>query len=757
MGDVGGIGRDGESRPPFALAAFLLGAAVASRFAAIAAAPGEIDEAVFAGAVTRFDLFDLSPQAPGFPVWILLGRLLRPLVTGPYEALTVASTLLAALAIPALYCWARARVGGWAALGGTLLYASLPVVWANGGRAFSDTPSTAFFVLALAALVLAERGPGSRGLSISAGLLAAAGAGVRPHLALAFGPLLVVETIRAFRRRKADAAAFLLAGAAGTAAWGSWLLAQAGGIGGLRASVAERAGFRSHAFATGKFGTFADSFLVRDFVSPKRAVVVALLAAAGLAYLWIRRRRGAVDLLLFLVPTFLSLWFLHSRAMSRYSVPFALGVALLVAAGAEGLLRKRPLGFLAVALLAALFGREGWIEAREGALHPPPPSAAIAHLESYGHAGRETIVADDDFQAFLRTERWEGRLVAWGYLDSELVGGPLQMNRRLVRLSDFTAEPDDPPSGDPLWRVWWRGGRVAEALGNRRLMTVAVRDPAPPLFGPGFGVKESAPGVPSFRWAGKSARLIVPGLDGPPVAYLVGERPGDGGPTRLVVTDAETGREVLSRTVDPGPFELAIADRPVYGPLERPRHFLLSCDRPVPLPPMEGGMRPKEGCFVFREATRSFPRERMWERLGGEYRLDVGAKDDFRAGLEGFYGRETAADVGADFRWTSGRASLLWAPRPGFAPRQLAVRAMTTGGPVAVEVSVGGHPAGRLQLPGEGFAEGRVDLSGLALEALVGTDPVRIVLTSPTVSPRSAGKGDDPRELGIAIDRILLR
>ena len=72
MGDVGGIGRDGESRPPFALAAFLLGAAVASRFAAIAAAPGEIDEAVFAGAVTRFDLFDLSPQAPGFPVWILL-------------------------------------------------------------------------------------------------------------------------------------------------------------------------------------------------------------------------------------------------------------------------------------------------------------------------------------------------------------------------------------------------------------------------------------------------------------------------------------------------------------------------------------------------------------------------------------------------------------------------------------------------------------------------------------------------------------
>jgi hypothetical protein len=761
MGGEGGIERETDSRPPFLMVGLLLGAAMASRFFAIAAAPGEIDEAVFAGAVTRFDLFDLSPQAPGFPVWILLGRALRPFFGTPFHALAAASTILAALAIPALYVWGRTLVGGWAALGGTLLYAALPVVWGNGGRAFSDTPSTAAFVLALAALSLADRTPGegrgSRALSVAAGLLAAAGAGIRPHLALAFGPLLVLEAFRAGRRRAGDAAAFVLSGVAGTAAWGAWLLAQAGGLDGLRASVAERAGFRSHAFATGTFGSFADSFLVRDFVSPRRALVVGLLAAAGFAFLWLRRRRGAVDHALFLVPTFLSLWFLHSRAMSRYSVPFVLGVALLVAAGLEGLLRKRPLALAAALAAAALFGREGWIEARESVREAPPPSAAIAYLESYVHAGRETIVADDDFQAFLRTERWEGRLVAWGYLDSELVAAPLQMNRRLVRLADFTTEPDDPPGRDGAWRVWWRGGRVAEALGNRRLLTVGVRDPAPPLFGPGFGVKESAPGVPSFRWAGAAARLIVPGLDGPPAAFLFGERPGEGGPTTLSVTETVTGRVVVSRTIEPGSFDLAIVDLPVYGPLERPKEYVVSCDRTVPLPGMAGGLRPREGCFVFREATFSAPREKLWDRLGEEYRVDVGTPGDFRAGLEGFFGRETAASLNADFRWTDGRASLLWVPRPGFRPHELAVRAMTPGGTAPVEVTIGGRVAGTLAFTGAGFSEERLELDGPAAAALAGTDPVRIVLGSPTVSPKRAGTGADPRELGIGVDRVLVR
>ncbi|HEX5855534.1 MAG TPA: hypothetical protein VFZ57_07935, partial [Thermoanaerobaculia bacterium] len=554
---------DRRREPPLALAVLVLGGVAASRFFALAHSPGEIDEAVFSGAVTRFDLFDLSPQAPGFPVWILLGRALLPFCVTPFNALATASTLLAALSAPALYVWGQRVVGGWAALAGVVFAYALPVVWVNGGRAFSDTPATALFLGALAFLSTADerRSPNqtrwrdlvaarrARLLALAGGLLAAAGCGVRPHLLLAFFPVLLVWTVRLLLRpERADAAfTFALSALAGTAAWGVWLLAQAGGAAGLFASLSERAGFRAHAFATGTFGTLLDSFLVRDFLSWGRALVVLAVAGAGLAALSMRRRRGAADLVLVLVPAFLSLWLLHSRAMSRYSVPFVLVLGLALGAGLEALFRRGVLAFGAACVGAFFFAREAWPEVRASAREETPPIAALRMLERWVHPGRETIVADPDFQAFLRTERWEGRLVVWGFTDEELVQAPRQMNKRLVRLADFTGETGAPDLVDPVWRSFTRAGRVAEALGNGRLLAVAVRDPAPPLFGPGFGVKESVRGAPSFRWAGPAAHLYVPADQGPLCAALSGDRPGDSGETTLRVTEAGSRRLVTER------------------------------------------------------------------------------------------------------------------------------------------------------------------------------------------------------------------
>lgn len=742
----------------------LLGAAVASRFLAIAAAPGEIDEAVFSGAVTRFDLAELSPQAPGFPVWILIGRALVPLVPSPFQALAVAATLLSAVSIVALWAWGRRLVGSWAALGAALFAASLPVVWVNGGRAFSDSPSTAFFLAALALLAATEErvaaGRAGRAAPLLAGLAAAAGAGVRPHLVLAFGPLLLVVVARLVRapRGRRDAAAFVLAGLAGTLGWGVWLLAEAGGVPGLLAAVGERAEFRAHAFATGTFGTLLDSFVVRDFLSWRRALVVVVLALAGLAVTARRSPRAALDLLLVLVPLFLSLWFLHSRAMSRYSVPFVLVLALPAAAGAGALLRRPSLGLAAMLAAAALFARDAWPEARRGATVETPPAAAIDALARYGHPGRETIVADGVFASFLRTERWEGRLAIWGLTDDLLLRPVPSVNRRLVRLADFSAEPDPPDRVDPAWRVWFRGGRVAEALGNRRLLAVGVRDPAPPLFGPGFGPREQEPGRPSVRWAGARARLVVPGLEGPPVALLRGQRLSDAGPTVITARDAETGRVLLVRTLAPGPFELAIVPVPVYGPLPRPREIVLTCDRPQALPALAGLARPAEGCVLVRETTFSAPPESLWERLGAERLLDLGRPRDAWASLDGFHERESEPRSGRTTRWTSGRASFAWVPEPGFVPREIALRAMAPAeSPLRVELAIGGVAEGSVEVAPGDFSEARLPLSAEARQRMSGADPLRIELSSPSFVPAKAGRGDDARELGFVLDRVVVR
>ncbi len=744
--------------------AALLGAAVATRFLAVAASPGEIDEAVFAGAVTRFDMARLSPQAPGFPLWILIGRALLPLVPSPFHALAVASTLLSCLAPPALYLWGRRLVGGWAALGGTVFAAFLPVVWVNGGRAFSDSPSTALFLVSLAALAVAvERaGEGKRAwpYALLAGLASAAGAGVRPHLVLAFGPLLLAGAIRLSREKpgRAAAATLVLSGLAGTWAWGLWLLAQAGGVSGLLAAVGERAEFRSHAFATGTFGTLLDSFLVRDFLSWPAALAVLGLAFAGLAATARRAPRAAVDLLLVLVPAFLSLWFLHSRAMSRYSVPFVLVLALPVAAGTAALLRRPPLGLVAMLAGAALFARSAWPEVRHGATRETPPAVAIDFVARYGHPGRETIVADGVFASFLRTELLEGRLAVWGLTDDLLLGPVKSVNRRLVRLSDFSEEPEPPYLEDPAWRVWRHGGRVAEALGNRRLFAVAVRDPAPPLFGPGFGPREQVPGRPSTRWAGPGARLVIPGLQGPPVALLRGRRFDPEGPTTVTVRDAETGRVLLSRRVEPGRFELAIVPVPVHGPLPRPREVILTCDRPVALPPLPGAKRPAEGCFLLRESTFSSPPEAVWDRLGEERILDFGHPRDAWAALEGFHGREADAQSGLTTRWTSARSSFIWIPAAGLRPHEIALRARAPRDvPVSVSVSIAGIPAGTVDvLPGE-FSEARLPLEEGARSRMAGGEPVRVELESPVFVPRADGFGEDPRELGVVLDRVVVR
>ncbi|HMA28919.1 MAG TPA: hypothetical protein VKS23_03580 [Thermoanaerobaculia bacterium] len=762
---------DRRREPPLAFAALVVGAVAASRFFALADSPGEIDEAIFAGAVTRFDLFDLSPQAPGFPVWILLGRALLPFCVTPFTALATASTLLAACSVPALYVWGRRVVGGWAALAAVVFAFALPVVWVNGGRAFSDTPATALFLVALACLATVEerRSPNqtrwrdmvaarrARLLGLAAGLLAAAGFGVRPHLILAFFPILLLSMLRLMaRRERADAAwTFGLSALAGTAAWFVWLFAQAGGAPGLFASLSERTGFRARAFATGTVGSLLDSFLVRDFLSWRRALVVLAIAAVGLVALAVRRRRGFFDLVLVLAPTFLSLWFLHSRAMSRYSVPFVLVIGLAVGAGLEALFQRGFLAFGAAGLAGLFLAREAWPVVRLSAREETPPIAALRSLERWVHPGRETIVADSDFHAFLRMERWEHRLVAWGYLDGELVQGPRQMNKRLVRLADFTDETSPPTLADPVWRTYVKTGRVAEAIGNRRLLSVAVRDPAPPLFGPGFGAKESAPGEPSFRWAGPAAHLYVPADQGPLCAVLSGERPGDVGETTLRVTEAASGRLLLERRMAPGPFDLTIVPRAIFGPMPGPSEYVLSCDRPKDLPALEGAKRPTRGCFTIREATYSHAPEALWPRQGPRLVADLGAPDDGRFDPEGFFSREKSADTGLDLRWTTQTASIVFSPVSGFTPSRLILRARSVAAPVDVDVSVGDVPAGVVRVD-VGLAEVSLPLTSEVLRVLEGPEPVRLWFHAPTTVPKDAGKGDDTRALGIGVDRVSL-
>ena len=97
-----------------ALAAF---AAIAARLAATTPALSSDDALFFVHALTRFSVLDFSPQFPGYPGFVAMGRLLLPLTHDPLHALALLTELVA-LALPpmaALVVW-RATAAGWAAL-----------------------------------------------------------------------------------------------------------------------------------------------------------------------------------------------------------------------------------------------------------------------------------------------------------------------------------------------------------------------------------------------------------------------------------------------------------------------------------------------------------------------------------------------------------------------------------------------------------------------------------------------------------------
>jgi hypothetical protein len=186
-----------------------------------------------------------------------------------------------------------------------------------------------------------------------------------------------------------------------------------------------------------------------------------------------------------------------------------------------------------------------------------------------------------------------------------------------------------------------------------------------------------------------------------------------------------------------------------------PSEYVLECDRPKDLPPLEDGTRPAKGCFTIREATYSLPPEALWPRQAARLVADLGAPDDGRFDPEGFFGREKIEDTGLDFRWTAAAASIVFSPVPGFVPSRLVLRARSVAADVDVAVSVDSVPAGNVRVA-PGLAEVSLPLPPGAVIALSGPEPVRLWFRTPTTVPKDAGKGDDTRALGIGVERVSL-
>jgi hypothetical protein len=341
-----------DSRPGSSDAALtfgLIGAAVAYAAAHLLFLPQsleDIDSINFALGLRHFDVAAHQPHPPGYPVYIVLGRMalalarfLTPQAAFASQATLALSLLSACASGLAVACLgmvfalldrvSRAVPSRWQAL---TLVAACPLFWVAGVRPMSDMVGLALALLSLACTVRGRHG-GSRALLVAGALTAGIATGVRVQTALLTVPMLLAV---AWQRRGDRSLLVRLASAlvVGGLAWAVPLVWASGGIRDYLAALGSQAGedfswvemlwmnptTRRLALA------LADS-LVRPWSMPVLAGFVILAAVAGLAVTVWRERRSLAVVLLAFGPYALFHLLFQETAHTRYALPLVVPLA----------------------------------------------------------------------------------------------------------------------------------------------------------------------------------------------------------------------------------------------------------------------------------------------------------------------------------------------------------------------------------------------------------------------------------------------
>lgn len=341
------------------------------------------DEFQLVYAVDDFDLLRHQPHPPGYYLFILAGRALRPLVGDAALALRWVSALavaaFAGLAVgPAPAGLTRAARLALLLTAGAFALLS-PLTQRFGVAALSYAAEGAVWLAWLLALAKRPRGPALLALAAAGGLAG----GVRPTLALWAAALLALAALRGQDRvpwRRLPALA--LAGAAGAAVWLLPLLWESGGLAQYRAAAGPLAVgnvWAKSIFAAGLAGWGARlGAMTRDLALGMGGLAPLVLASA----FWRARTRtpaaAALDPLLLGAALAFAFY-----AVVIYDTPGYLMATLLplaawtLRAGAQALAAWRgPRQLAAAAGGLALVGAGGLLPANELAAH----YAEHAHL-----------------------------------------------------------------------------------------------------------------------------------------------------------------------------------------------------------------------------------------------------------------------------------------------------------------------------------------------------------------------------------------
>jgi hypothetical protein len=490
----------------------------------------DIDSLNFDLGVHDYDPVRHQPHPPGFPVYIVLARLIHPAFDSHAAGLAAVSALFGSLAVVPLYLLMRRLTSPSGAALVCALTLFNPIVWFNSVRPMSDL--TGFFVVTAAQCVLVtallESDRRRRWLWWLAGTaIAGISIGVRVQAVCLVGPLMLYGVWRLRSPRVAAATALCLMAA--VCLWLAPMFALSGGVGPFVESFSTmmQAAVPADMLVTGFTLRRAVRGVVDIWFTPWQGLLfgfaVLSLAAAGTVVL-ARTNRALLTLLAVLFLPYVAYHYLTQATQHlRYAIPivpltaFLAAVPILAAARIVRLL-------VPLTAAAAIAGAAVITLPALAAYHstPSPPFQALAALDAPASLPEGAVVT--------------GHYVFERYL-------------ALVRQHEVLM----PTAGAfETLRAYWNGG------GHKPVLF--LRDPRRTTL-LRFGL-DRPERLGRWRWPM------------PVRSFMQGERPGE---IDLVRLDApgwfsESG---LLVTAEAGPLEKVLAERPTLRVRASPRRRAL--------------------------------------------------------------------------------------------------------------------------------------------------------------------------------------
>ncbi len=482
----------------------VVAAVLASRLPYLARAYVEVDEYQFGAALDDFDVLVDRPHPPGYPLFVMLGRLFRLVLHDSLLSLTVLSAFACVLAVLVLSRFARRFVGEGGRWLPALLFAANPVVWITSLRALSELPGVAATLLSLHLFLDGDERRSLR--SLVAGAVVGAGAvGIRSASCFLVLPALALVTVPLLARREwRHAIATLVAFTLANLAWLVPLVLDAGGLRPLLTAMhALGASIYAHDRvlaadpSLAKLGAVLRDVWIEPWAIPALGWTIVMLATAGLASLALRKPRAALTLAILFLPYAIVDAVNLSTTRLRYHVYLVPLVGIALAALPEAIRHPvvRPLARIALLPLVVIAG--AWTLPRARLLHERevPLAEAVHWLAPRIDPKRVVIHRDDDFRIPLRhlAPEWKTRS-----LEAGVKPAPGRRNLVLSAWRDI--------SGEPL-------ASFTMERGLAQLVTidppaVYVSEPEVFLGGGWYPIEES--GDTRWRWMSDAATVEIP-------------------------------------------------------------------------------------------------------------------------------------------------------------------------------------------------------------------------------------------------------